>query len=362
MPVLESESVFNAAVLRYAQEHGHWQFAFSAEASVNSFRFLRELDCDGAIVRIVSPEMREEALRVDLPMVNVSSWLEHPGVTTIRFDNEMLGRLSAEHLLERKFQRFGIVRLHGGWLNEERARGFLASVGAAGFGDNVSIFDLQSQFFDRAEMNRFRAWASSLRPPTGIFLTDDENAPLFMEALRAEGLRIPQDVAVITGYHHPLYIRDCVPPLTHIDIDDEALALKAAQCLDRLMKGESPPNAVNEVQPRGVVALRSTDTLAVDDPMVSRAVEFIREHSAENINIKVVAEQLSLQRRTLERRFAAAVGISLHQFMIRERVMRAETLLRSSTRPALSKIASQCGFFDARHMKRALRQAARPSR
>ena len=357
LPVLRADSLFNEILLRYARDCGHWEFVFSGAANVKTFRFLRELDCDGAIVRIISPEMREEALRVGFPMVNISNWLEDAGVSAVRTDEDASGRICAEHLLARGFCRFGIVRMWGGWFAKARSDGFLKAIEAAGYGGNTSLFEVHasSLVVNRKEMERFRAWVLTLRPPAALFLTDDETAPLFVGACRAAGLRIPHDVAVIVAYWRQSSV-DCEPSLSHVDVAHDLLMFEAARRLDRLMKGDTRGSRSIRVPPRGVVAMRSTDTLAVDDPMAARAVEFIREHSGENINVKVIAERLSFRRRTLEEHFIRAMGLSIHQFLIQQRIAHAHDLLQGESTLSLREIASRCGFYDARHMKRILKR------
>ena len=364
LPVLRSQSPFNAALIRYAEEQSLWRFLFSGEANVKTFRFLRELECDGAIVRIITPEMRKEALRVGFPIVNISGWLEDAGVPSVRSDEEALGRLCAEHLLARGFRRFGAVRLRTGWFSKARMAGFRKSIEAAGCEENVSSFEQHSSTIDLSsdEIIRFGAWLSTLKSPVGLFLTDDESAAQLLDAIRAEGLRIPQDVAVIAAFRHVESLELCEPPLTHVDYGEDIVALEAARCLDRLMNGEAPVQRTLYVAPRGVVARRSTDTLAVDNPMAAKAVEFIREHSCENINVKVISERLSVCRRTLDDHFTRAMGLSMHQFLLRQRITHAHDLLRTEPALSLREIASRCGFFDARHMKRVLkRDGFRPS-
>lgn len=357
LPVLRADSLFNATLIRYARDCGHWEFVFSGAANVKTFRFLRELDCDGAIVRIISPEMREEALRVGFPMVNISSWLEDAGVPAVRTDEDASGRICAEHLLAKGFRRFGIVRMWGGWFAKARSDGFLKLIEAAGYGESTSLFEVHASSLavNRKEMERFRAWVLTLRPPAALFLTDDETAPRFVDACLAAGLRIPHDVAVIVAYWRQTSV-DCEPSLSHVDVAHDVLMLEAARRLDRLMKGDTRGLRTIFVPPRGVVAMRSTDTLAVDDPIAAKAVEFIRNHSGENINVKTIAARLSFCRRTLEEHFVRAMGLSIHQFLIRQRIARANDLLQAEPALSLREIASRCGFYDARHMKRMLKR------
>ena len=227
LPVLRSMSTFNAILMQYAEENGHWEFVFSSESAIGPLRFLRKIDCDGAIVRIISKEMRKEALRINFPMVNISGWLADPGVPSVRSDNQALGRLCAEHLLARGFRRFGIVRLWGGWYADERITGFLKSVRAAGSGENVSTFEICSrgETIGDEDMKRFRAWLPTLRLPAALLLTDDLNIQVLLDACRDEGLRVPEDIAVIAAHRREDKIDGCEPQVTGVDWAEPTVAL-----------------------------------------------------------------------------------------------------------------------------------------
>jgi LacI family transcriptional regulator len=219
LPVLQSvNNLSNAAIARHAEDAGRWRFVFSAEASVNAFRFLRTLDCDGAIVRITSTAMLREAKKIHFPLVNVSSWLERPGVPTVRHDYAAVGRLAAEHLLEKGFRRFGCVLVPGGWFIQERFNSFLETVKARG--GEVQIFSLKTtqpeipQPISLAERRRFVDWVKLLRPPAALALMDDWDAPVLMEACNEAGLRIPRDLVMIaTGWHSEV-LPTCHVPLS----------------------------------------------------------------------------------------------------------------------------------------------------
>src|SRR5512139_3500739 len=143
LPVLQSvNNLSNAAIASHAEQSRRWKFVFSAEASVASFRFLRTLECDGAIVRVTSKAMLREARRVRFPLVNLSSWLEEPVVPSLRHDYAAAGRPAASHLLEKGFRRFGCVVVPGGWYIEQRHRAFLEAVRAGG--GEVSNFSLRT--------------------------------------------------------------------------------------------------------------------------------------------------------------------------------------------------------------------------
>lgn len=356
-PVLQAQSSFNAALINYATRQGNWRFVFSTEVSVQTLRFLRKLDCDGALIRVTSPAIAREAKKLSFPLVNFSSWLADPQVPTVRCDNSMMGRLAAQHLLKKGFRRFGVVLSKGGWFIHPRQQSFLEAVETAGFAANVSTFQLRSHPADANDLKRFREWVRRLQPPVGLFLTnDDPDAPVLMDACREAGKIIPRDVAVITSHGHPEICRACHPPLTYVDQNEEGVALEAAKFLDRLMSGEANAARTIIVPTGDVVALGSTDTLALEDREVAHAVEFIRAHISEPINIKDVAQHFSIARRTLERRFRSAMGISLHDFQTGERIARAQDLLRAKPALTFAEVARRCGFVSAARLNLVFRR------
>jgi LacI family transcriptional regulator len=361
-PVLQAQSLFNGALIDYAARQGNWKFVFSTEVSLQTLKFLRQLDCDGALIRVISPAIAREAKKLSFPLVNFSSWLSDPGVPTVRCDNAMMGRLAAQHLLKKGFRRFGVVLSKGGWFTHSRHQSFLETIESAGFLANVSTFELRSHPADADDLKRFRAWVEKLETPAGLFLTnDDPDAPVLMDACREAGKKIPRDLAVITSHGHPEICRACQPSLTYVDQNEQGVALEAAKFLDRLMSGEANAARTILVPSGEVVALGSTDTVAVDDREVAHAIEFIREHIAEPINIKDVAQHFSIARRTLERRFRAAMKISLHDFQTNERIARAEDLLRAKPPLALADVARRCGFVSATRLNLVFRRVKKTS-
>jgi LacI family transcriptional regulator len=141
-----------------------------------------------------------------------------------------------------------------------------------------------------------------------------------------------------------------------VDQNEEGVALEAAKFLDRLMSGEENAARIIIVPSGEVVALGSTDTVAIEDREVAHAVEFIREHISEPINIKDVAQHFSIARRTLERRFRTALGISLHDFQTCERIERAQDLLLAQPPLTLADVARRCGFVNATRLNLVFRR------
>lgn len=355
LPILQSvNNLSNAAIARHAEESGRWQFVFSAEPSVEAFQFLSKLDCDGAIVRITNTTMLMEAKKIKFPLVNVSSWLERPGVPTVRHDYSALGRLAAEHLLEKGFRRFGCVVVPGGWFIEQRHKSFVQTIEEHGYA--TTTFELKTTMPELVkplaseEKRRFIDWIRKIKPPAAILLTDDWDAPALMDLCREAGCNVPRDIVMITTGCHSEVLSRCPVPLTAVQEDQELQARLAVSCLDVLMSDKQPRESIITVPPLGVLERESTATMAIEDREVAHAVEFIRAHGFEPINVADISERVRVSRGTLERRFRQIMDCTLHEFLTNLRVRRAKELLSSDEPPSLQEIAHQCGLADRRRL------------
>ena len=355
LPILQSvNNLSNTAIARHAEEVGGWDFILAAEASVEAFKFLRNLDCDGALVRIMNTAMLSEAKKVRFPMVNISSWLEKPGIPTVRHDYAAVGRLAAEHLLEKGFRRFGCVVVPGGWFIQQRHNAFARTIQEHGC--SLKSFDLQTtmpalvQPLALAERRRFVEWIRTLQRPAALVLTDDWDAPALLEICREAGYEVPRDLVVMTTGWHNEVLPLCRVSLSAVQEDQEMQARLAVSCLDVLMADKQPRDSIINVPPLGVIERASTATMAIEDREVAHAVEFIRAHCLDPINVADVSDRVQVSRGTLERRFRQVMGHTLHDYLTGQRIKRAKELLQSDKPPSLQAIAQQCGLADRRRL------------
>ena len=95
--------------------------------------------------------------------------------------------------------------------------------------------------------------------------------------------------------------------------------------------------------PVRVEARQSTETMAISDPDIIAALQFIRAHIAENINVADVVRAISVSRRALERKFRSVVGRSVLQELLRVRIQHTQKLLATTNLP-MPAIAKLSGF------------------
>ncbi|HSJ44087.1 MAG TPA: helix-turn-helix domain-containing protein [Euzebyales bacterium] len=97
------------------------------------------------------------------------------------------------------------------------------------------------------------------------------------------------------------------------------------------------------------------DHLVHNDPLVLAFEHHARAHLSEPLDIGDVATAIGTSRRTLERRTAAALGMSPLSVIQRLRVERAEHLARTTGR-SLQRIASEVGYANASTLRALMRR------
>jgi LacI family transcriptional regulator len=362
LPILQSvNNLGNVAIANYAERQGNWRFVFSAEATREAFQFLHNINCDGAIVRILSPAMKRAAMKLRVPLINVSSWLDDPDVPTVRHDYQTCGRLAAEYLLKKGFRRFGCVLVPGGCI-PKRYKMFQETIQMRGL--KASHFNLHNpkpflrQPISVAERKRFMEWVRKLQPPAALVLMDDWDAPMLMHACREAGFEIPRDLVVISIGIHNETLALCPVPLTAVQEDHETQMKLVVENLEQMMSGRRPAKRLIEVPPLGVVERASTATLAIENRVVAQALEHIHAHLGEPISIATVADKIAISRATLDRRFQEVIGQTPHDYLVQQRIRLAQEMLLAKPSPSLKKISQACGFGNRRRLNLVFKQVA----
>jgi LacI family transcriptional regulator len=90
------------------------------------------------------------------------------------------------------------------------------------------------------------------------------------------------------------------------------IGYEAAPLLDRVMSGQKPRLRNRVVNPAGVVAPCSTDTLAIEDPRVAEAMLYISGHAFDQIQAIDVTNHVGVSRSGLDVHFKAAFKCARH--------------------------------------------------
>jgi LacI family transcriptional regulator len=343
-------------IAKYSRLHGPWTFYREPGGLSEQRPPLGKREVDGIMVRgdSLSPE---EVRQMGVPVIFASRARERiPGFSCIMMNSVAVGRMGAEHLLERGFRHFGFCGFSDLPSTVRRRRAFVERIRQAGYRTRVCETPESLSISSWArERDAIADWLRALPKPAGIMACHDYRGQHVLECCKVAGLHVPEEVAVIGAINDDIFCDLCDPPLSSIAFNIEKAGYEAAALLDKLMRGEKTSQRDIIIQPTHVVVRQSTDILAIDDKATAMAICFIRQHAKEPIQVSDVVEAADLSRRALEQRFRKTVGRSMLQEIRRLRVEQVARLLLE-TDMSVTQIASTLGFSDEKHISRPFRQ------
>ncbi len=357
-------ALFVRGVADYAHRHGGWTFTTSpptltgAEEVAHTVYNLKGWPGDGVIAAIGSKAEARAARQLGIPVVNLAGAVRDTGIPRVMADHFTMGRMAAEHLLERGLRRLAYCGVKGVWYSELRCMGFKRRAEQAGV--PCDVFDMARPANPRAPWHRRVApldrWLQSLKPPLGLMAIHDYRARIIVDECLRLGLDVPHDVAVVGVDNDPAICEFCQPTLTSVSRHAWRMGYEAAALLDSLMSGKPPPEHDILIPPDGIVARQSTDTVAVEDVHVAAAVHYMWDHVGESFGIERVMQQVPISRRQLELRFRRVLHSTPYDYLSRIRVERAKQYLAGKGRLKLRNVAAACGFSSVERMRLVFRR------
>jgi len=353
--IADTRRVYRREIVRgvaeYARRAGNWILSFDPFGEQAPPRYISVGGCHGVIVSASRPGIVEDVAAMGVPAVNVSGALEQRGMPSVVPDSFMIGRMAARHLLDRGLRNLGFVADPGRLSSDERAMGIDKEVKARGVTCSFHVvhpqFRVHEKWLDLQK--RLERWLQELPKPVGVIAANDIHCRRLAIACQRLGYRIPEDVALVGIDNEELTCEFSDPPMSSVDPSWWRVGFEAASVLDGMMAGRPGPTKTVLIRPAGVVLRASSDVLAVSDPLVAKAVTFIRDHAREGITVRDVVKHLSVSRRLLELRFSRCLGKSPNAEILRVRVDRAKGMLVQTSLP-LGSLAKACGFSDRRSM------------
>jgi LacI family transcriptional regulator len=333
-------------IARYVRSHRPWSmFLDQRELGATPPTWLKRHRWDGIISRPTDRRLAAMFREMGVPVVDLNDLHDDLELPRIHSDDEAIGRLAAQHLLERGFRHFAFCGFTGERWAADRREGCVETLRAAGFSCAVHESywrGVLAQEWDR-EQGRIARWLSRLPRPLGIVACNDLRGHHVLDACIRAGLAVPEGVAVIGVDDDELLCEMCDPPLSTVVPGAERIGYEAAELLDRLMQGEKLAAKERRVEPQGIVTRQSTDVLAIPDADVAAAVRFIRERACEGVRVADVLQHIPLSRSLLERRFRRYLGRSPQAEIRQVQLKRVKQLLGETDLP-LSAIAHLSGF------------------
>ena len=343
---------------RYVTEQGPWSMFMELRAlDSRPPAWLRSWRGDGILSRTGSPQMAQALARVSVPVVELRATRFTNPFPFVGVDNEAVGRMIAEHLLERGFRNFGVYELNIEDYFAERCDTFVQVIRQAGF--PVDTYRAKRPTERPQEWERHQdklvKWLQGLPKPVGLMASTDQVGYWLLDACARAGIVVPEQAAVVGAENEETLCMMASPPLSSVAYNASRIGYVAAKLLDSLMQGEAPPDGPVLIPPLHIVMRQSSDVVAIDDPQVARAVQFIRENACDGITVHDVVRAADMSRSSLERRIRSLLGRSPHDEILRVRLEQARQLL-ARTDLSLEAVAQRCGFQTPQYFSTAFRR------
>ena len=119
--------------------------------------------------------------------------------------------------------------------------------------------------------------------------------------------------------------------------------------LDQMMAGKVLKERIRYIPPKGIQIRKSTDMLAVSDPLIRQLIVYLKSNYRQSISTDLLAQNFGISRRALESRFRAQMHASIRECLIRIRIQEAKRRL-TTTGDSIETIAALTGFCHAPHL------------
>lgn len=355
-----------SGIARYAKEHG-WNLMIQdrlghTPLAWNGDGILATLRSDPVTFRCI-----EKLMKRGIPLVDLTVSRPEIKVPRVTSDHREIGRLAARHFAEREFRH--IAWFSSGWGNVHRLR-------YQGLAEAGTEKPLKWIVADEIPVHRQSEWPSfvewirgklaAAEKPLAVLTYDETDAARLLYAAKELGVNVPEELAILSIGNNPLVCENQSVPLSSIDQNLERGGYEAAALLDKLMSRRSSRHAAEQsgnpnnrtilIPPASIVTRRSTDVIAIADPTVRKALEFIGENLAKPIGSPQIADSLGIRRPELDRLFRLHLLRPVGTEIRRQRLARVKLLLETTER-SISDIARLTGYCTPSHLTNAFKSA-----
>ncbi len=318
----------------------------------------------GIIAAVLNASDRRKYFRTGLPTVLFEPTLDRMDASkrpannvTFFNDHAAEGRTAAEYFLERGYKSFAFVGtpLPTAW-SEARGRGFSSRLSKEGLQPAVYPAPSRAAATDfTVETPILARWLKRLPRTTALLAAHDQRAQQIETAARKASVRIPDDIALLGVDDDTLLCETASPPISSIPVYAPETGWRFGEAMDKLLKGGKTARVVRTCHTRVVTRL-STESFALDDPVVSKALAWAQSHLGERLSVETLSAAANCSVRTLQMKFARTLNRTIRDELAYLRRREAVKLLKETSMP-VGEIARICGFCGPSHLGTRLKNA-----
>jgi LacI family transcriptional regulator len=255
---------FERGIQDLADQHGYDLIMYNTDGSADkerkSLRSVQQGRVDGVIAVLFHLTAQDllPLLEMNIAVVRLEATPKQPGTApldNVYVDNIAAAQRAVEYLIGRDHRRIGMITGQRG-PGANRVLGYQRALAAHGLPLDGQLIR-SNDFTVAGGSQSMRELLALPTRPTAVFAANDLMAMGAMNAIRAAGLRIPQDIAVIGFDNIPAAELDS-PALTTVTQFQEQLGRRAAQMLLERFDGTAPDGGRCEEMPAELVIRQST--------------------------------------------------------------------------------------------------------
>ncbi len=299
----------------------------------------------GYIGFITNAVVAAEADAVARQCVNVSNFLPpDPARCSVVNDDFAIGRLAARHFIDKGYQKVHYLSPLHPFLAESRWHGIQAEAAEAGVEAVQQWYDSTAQLIGLLRR---------CERPAAVVTQSDSFALTLLQQARHLGISVPSDLAILGIDDDELLVEATRIPLSSVRVAGRAIGRIAVEWI---VAGEAVPGRRLQLPPEGIVQRLSTDSQAVADARLCKALASLNTGFRGPVEVDAVARAAGLSRRNLEHLFAQQLGTTPARWLENRRLQEAKRLL-AGTGLSQEAVAAACGFASLVHFWRAFRRA-----
>ena len=332
-------------VARVARQHG-WQLNCPKDPITNE-GILKGWKGSGCIALLQCTDTLEYFRSNNIPLVDMGLGDHNLAIPRVVTDNWEIGRHAAEHFRDQGYREVFALNTGGVKMYEERLESISHFMQAGG--GEVTVLEsrtMQKEVIDEIRSIAQRRGRKLEELSLGFFAYQDTMAAEMISLSRQNNLRVPENIAVLGVDNDDLVNSGLNIELSSVDSDQEGLGREAANVLSKLLGNPEHFQSQRIIRhtPKGVVTRQSTDCYAVENPLVAKALHWIKNNYYNGIQASDVAEAMGVTQQGLQKAFSNNHSKSPGQEIRHQRTLAVSHLLKTST-ANLDTIAKNCGYY-----------------
>lgn len=304
---------------------------------------------DGIITEYIGGITDKLIKKIEVPVVvapNDATDFKVSGCLYVDVDDRKVGYQVGRYFYDQGYRN---IAFYGNNMNYSRQRmeGFTEFLNGKKikpyqFIEQIEVFRRYTEYWQDFKSTASQ-WLRELPKPCALFAAHDPLGRSLLSRCKQEGIKVPEQISVISANNDPLICDLVNPPLSSVNIPWNKVGYEATRILIEKITGRFQGQETTLLDPLAIEHRQSSNILHVENPVLSKALHFIRNQLLNGVRVIDVANHCHTNRRTLEKLFQKYLDKTPGDEILRLKVERAKDLL-IETDLQMPDVAERSGF------------------